>query len=146
MICVIQHPPYLPDLALADFLLILKVKMALKGGHFSNISDILLCMTELVKGVSLQDLPRGFPWPALTISVLCAAGRWTHLFFRNQCSFIIYQLQCVKHQNLWMHLHSVQEKSHDAAAYFLTWNLLLLFHFSAKSELNASNELSLKLN
>jgi hypothetical protein len=35
--CVIQHPPYLLDLALIDFSLFPKVKLALKWGHFSNI-------------------------------------------------------------------------------------------------------------
>jgi len=59
MICVIQHPPYLPDLAPVDFSLFPKVKPALKGGRFSNISDIQRCVTEPVKGVSLHDFPHG---------------------------------------------------------------------------------------
>jgi hypothetical protein len=52
--CVIQHPPYLPDLTPADFFLFLKVKLAL-GEHFSNISDIQRGVTKQLKGVSLQD-------------------------------------------------------------------------------------------
>jgi hypothetical protein len=55
LICVIQHPPYLPDLALANFSLFLNVKLALKEGYFRNISDIQHCVTKPVKGVSLQE-------------------------------------------------------------------------------------------
>jgi len=60
LICVIQHPPYLPGLALADYSLFPKVKPALKVGHFSNFSDIRRCVTEPVRGVSLQDFLRWF--------------------------------------------------------------------------------------
>jgi len=49
----------MPDLALADFSLFLKVELALKGGYFSNISHMQRCVTKPVKGVSLQDFPRG---------------------------------------------------------------------------------------
>jgi hypothetical protein len=35
-----DHPPYSPDLAPANFWLIPKVKSALKGKHFSDFEDI----------------------------------------------------------------------------------------------------------
>jgi hypothetical protein len=52
---VIQHPPYLPDLAPADFFLFPKLKLALKGECFRDINDIQHGETEQLKGVSLQD-------------------------------------------------------------------------------------------
>ena len=55
--CVIQQLPYLPELALADFSLFLKVKLALKGGQFSNISDTQCCGTEPVKRGFIAELP-----------------------------------------------------------------------------------------
>jgi methionyl-tRNA synthetase len=59
-ICVIQHPPYLPELALTISLLFLKVKLALKGEHFSDSSDIQHGVTELLKRASLQDFQHIF--------------------------------------------------------------------------------------
>jgi hypothetical protein len=59
-ICVIHHPPYSPDLAPGDFFLFLKVKLALKGGSFSDISDIQCGVTEQLKGDSLQYFQRAF--------------------------------------------------------------------------------------
>ena len=53
--CVIQHPPYSPDLATAEYILFPKVKMVPKGERFSDISDMQCGVTELLKGVSLQD-------------------------------------------------------------------------------------------
>jgi hypothetical protein len=57
---VIQHPPYLPDLASAYFSLFPKVKLALKAERFSNINDIQRGVTGKLKGVSLQDFQRAF--------------------------------------------------------------------------------------
>jgi hypothetical protein len=56
LMCVIQHPTYSPDLAPAEFFLFLKVKLALKGERFSDISNIQCRVTEQLKGVSLQDI------------------------------------------------------------------------------------------
>jgi hypothetical protein len=57
---VIHHLPYLSDLALGDFFLFPKVKLALKGKCFSHIRNIQLNVTEQLKGVSLQDFQRAF--------------------------------------------------------------------------------------
>jgi transposase len=39
-ITVLEHPPYLPDLAPTDFFLFPKIKEILKGRHFDDIDDI----------------------------------------------------------------------------------------------------------
>jgi hypothetical protein len=36
----LPHPPYLPDLAPADFFLFPKMKMQLKGPRFHSVADI----------------------------------------------------------------------------------------------------------
>jgi histone-lysine N-methyltransferase SETMAR len=59
-ICVIQHPRYSPDLTPADFFLFPKLKLALKGERFGDISDVQSGLTEQLKGTSLQDLQRVF--------------------------------------------------------------------------------------
>jgi hypothetical protein len=43
---VLDHPPYLPDLAPADYFLFLKVKSHLKGRLFDFISDIQKSVTS----------------------------------------------------------------------------------------------------
>jgi hypothetical protein len=45
-IYVIQHPPYSPDLAPANFFLFPKVKLTVKGERFSDISDIQRGVTK----------------------------------------------------------------------------------------------------
>jgi hypothetical protein len=50
-IYVIQYPPYLLDLALVYFSLLLKVKLVLKEERFNNISDSHHGVTKLLKGV-----------------------------------------------------------------------------------------------
>jgi hypothetical protein len=39
-VAVLHHPPYLPDLALANYFVFLKFKFALKGQHFQSITEI----------------------------------------------------------------------------------------------------------
>jgi hypothetical protein len=55
-ICVIQYLPYWPDLALANFIALPEIELALKGECFSDICDIQCGVTELLKSVSLQVL------------------------------------------------------------------------------------------
>jgi hypothetical protein len=62
--------PYSPDLAPEDFLLFPKVKQALKGERFSDISDIQCGVTELLQGVSLQDFQRALE----DLYKLCGVG------------------------------------------------------------------------
>jgi hypothetical protein len=57
-ICVIQHLPYSPNLVLANFFSLPEIELALKRECFSDICEIQCCMTELLKGVSLQGFQR----------------------------------------------------------------------------------------
>jgi hypothetical protein len=59
-IFVVQHPPYSPYLAQADFFLIQKMRRTLKAESFSDISDIQSGKIRQLKGVSLQDFQRAF--------------------------------------------------------------------------------------
>jgi hypothetical protein len=59
-ICVIQRPPITHVWHRQTFSLFPKVKLALKGERFSDISDIQRGTTELPKGVSLQHFQRAF--------------------------------------------------------------------------------------
>jgi hypothetical protein len=44
----------------------------------------------------------------------------------------------LKHRNLWAHPNTVWGKLHSRAAWYLIWNLVQSFRFSAHSELNAA--------
>jgi hypothetical protein len=46
-----DHPPYSPDLAPCDFWVFKKLKIALKGQRFSDLSDIQLNVKTLLLGV-----------------------------------------------------------------------------------------------
>ncbi|KAL4131067.1 hypothetical protein QTP88_008418 [Uroleucon formosanum] len=46
---VLQHPPYLPDLAPCDFWLFPKLKSALKGTHFESVEAVKTKATETVQ-------------------------------------------------------------------------------------------------
>jgi hypothetical protein len=56
---VIRHLPRSQDLAWAEIFLFPKVKLALKGEHFSD-SNIQHGVSEQLKGVSLQDIQCAF--------------------------------------------------------------------------------------
>jgi histone-lysine N-methyltransferase SETMAR len=50
-ITVLEHPPYSPDLAPNDFLLLPKIKEILKGRHFNDIDDIRSNTTAALKAI-----------------------------------------------------------------------------------------------
>jgi hypothetical protein len=114
--------PLLDRFGIDRIFFFLKVKLALKGGYFSNISDIQQRDQATERSFN-AGLLTWIPAFVLTISAFCEVGRRTHLSFHNQCSLIMYQVHYIKHQNLWMHPHNVWVKLHNRAAYFLTWNL-----------------------
>jgi hypothetical protein len=51
-VTTLDHPPYSPDLAPADFYLFTRVKLALKGQCFCDAKDIMKTMTEVLKRLS----------------------------------------------------------------------------------------------
>jgi hypothetical protein len=55
----LEHPPYLPDIALCDFWLFPKLKATLKGHRFSDIADIQGHATSIQKRSSRNVLSSG---------------------------------------------------------------------------------------
>ena len=45
-VAVLHYPPYLPDLASADYFLFPKLKFSLKGRHFQTVEEINCAVTR----------------------------------------------------------------------------------------------------
>ena len=58
-VTVLDHPPYLPDLAPADYFLFPKVKSHLKGRLFDLISDIQKAVTSALNTTAKDDFYKG---------------------------------------------------------------------------------------
>jgi len=58
-VTVIDHPPYLPDLAPADYFLFRKVKSHSKGRLFYSISDIQKALTSTLNTIAKDDFYKG---------------------------------------------------------------------------------------
>ena len=56
---VLDHPPYWPDLAPADYFVFPKVKSHLKGHLFDSISDIQKAMTSTLNITAKDDFYKG---------------------------------------------------------------------------------------
>jgi len=52
IVVVRHHPPYLPDLAVADYLLFPKLKFSLKGWHFQTVEEIQCAATRGLNNIS----------------------------------------------------------------------------------------------
>jgi hypothetical protein len=50
-IMVLEHPPYLPDLAPNDFFLLPKITEILKGMHFDDTDDIMSNTTSALNAI-----------------------------------------------------------------------------------------------
>jgi len=57
---VLQHPPYLPDLAPCNFWLFPKLKSALKGTHFESVEAVKTKATEVLKTLQEKDFQHCF--------------------------------------------------------------------------------------
>lgn len=55
-----QHPPYSPDLAPADFFLFPKLKNSLKGTRFQDVEAIKKTVTSLLKSIPKEDFKTSF--------------------------------------------------------------------------------------
>ncbi len=54
-VTVLHHPPYSPDLALADYFLFLRLKIHLKGHWFDDGSAIQKAVTRDLKAIPVSD-------------------------------------------------------------------------------------------
>jgi histone-lysine N-methyltransferase SETMAR len=53
-VTTMEHPPYSPDLAAADFYPFPQLKSALKGRHFCDTTDIIKNVTEKLSQNNFQ--------------------------------------------------------------------------------------------
>ena len=58
-VTVLDHPPYSPDLALADYFLFPNVKSHLKGHLFDSVSDIQKAVTSTLNTIAKDDFYKG---------------------------------------------------------------------------------------
>jgi len=56
-----DHPPYSPELAPCDFWLFPKLKNAMKGQRFVDLSDIQYNVKKLLRGIPENDFPAVAP-------------------------------------------------------------------------------------
>jgi hypothetical protein len=59
-VTTLENPPYCPDLASGNFYLFLRLKSALKGQRFCNITDIIKNETEELKRLSQNGFQEYF--------------------------------------------------------------------------------------
>ena len=59
-VLVIDHPPYSPDLAPADFFLFPRLKNALKGARFDDVDDIQKTVTTILRTISSKAFSGSF--------------------------------------------------------------------------------------
>ena len=59
-VTVIDHPPYSPDLAPADFFLFPRLKIALKGTRFEDLDDIQESVTKTLQTIPAEAFSGSF--------------------------------------------------------------------------------------
>lgn len=57
-ICVIDHPPYSPDLSPCDYFLFPKLKIAMKGAFYDDIPAIQAAVTLVLKKIPKADITK----------------------------------------------------------------------------------------
>ena len=55
-VCVLNYPPYSPDLSPCDYFLLLKRKLPLKGRLFEDIQDIKRAVTLSLRAIPQEDI------------------------------------------------------------------------------------------
>ena len=58
--CVLNYPPYSPDLSPCDYFLLLKRKLQLKGRLFEDIQDIKRAVTLSLRAIPQEEVQRSF--------------------------------------------------------------------------------------
>jgi len=59
-VCVLNHPPYSPDLSTCDYFLFPKLKIPLKGRLFEDVQDIKRAVTSSLRAIPQEDVQRSF--------------------------------------------------------------------------------------
>ena len=55
-VCVIQHPPYSPDLSPCDYYLFPKMKVAMKGTFYDDVEAIQAAVTRVIEAIPKTGL------------------------------------------------------------------------------------------
>jgi hypothetical protein len=69
-ITTIEHPPYLPDLAPADYFFFPRIKRALKGQRFDDIKATQDGVTRRLQGITSKQYQRCFQDLIIVLSVV----------------------------------------------------------------------------
>jgi len=59
-VCVLNHPPYSPDLSPCDYFLFPKLKLPLKGRLFEDVQNIQGAVTSSLRAIPQEDMQRSF--------------------------------------------------------------------------------------
>ena len=57
-ICVIDHPPYSPDLSPCDYFLFPKLKTAMKGAYYDDVPIIQATATQVLKNIPKTEFKK----------------------------------------------------------------------------------------
>jgi len=111
-ITVLEHPPYLSDLAPCDFYLFPKIKSVLKGTHFVSGEHVKAKMTEILNSLTEHDLQNRFEhWQhrmQLCANSECNYFEGDHSWFPEFVKQKVLQVQsrfsffCVRPRMLWI--------------------------------------------
>ena len=74
MAAVLDHPPYSPDLAPADFFLFPRSKAAMKGASFSEVNITKDHVTAVLRSITREASADLFPEDVRTLSNVCFSG------------------------------------------------------------------------
>ena len=58
MTCVIDHPPYSPDLSPCDYFLFPKLKTAMKGAFYDEVSTIQAAVNQVLKNIPKPEFKK----------------------------------------------------------------------------------------
>ena len=59
-VCMVNHPPYSPDLSPCDYFLFPKLNLPLKGRLFEDVQDIQGAVTSSLRAIQQEDVQRSF--------------------------------------------------------------------------------------
>ena len=57
-ICVIDHPPYSPDLSPYDYFLFPKLKTAMKGAFYDDVPTIQAAVAQVLKNIPKTEFKK----------------------------------------------------------------------------------------
>ncbi|XP_026826863.1 uncharacterized protein LOC113562256 [Ooceraea biroi] len=57
-VCVLQHPPYSPDLSPCDYFLFPKLKLAMKGTFYDSVTQVQEAVTRVIEAIPKTDIKK----------------------------------------------------------------------------------------